>query len=111
MKKIAIAVLMTLGMISVAQADKCQSWTHKAYPVTLEACSYENGGSGYAKITNNGNTAADVCWSVVSNSGNKDKGCYSNMPAGESTSPSCFQCGTKNGGVQYILLEKYKVVN
>lgn len=85
-------------------------WGHKAYPVTMAACSYSNGGSGYYVITNNGSKTAEVCWSVVSNDGKKDKGCNSNLGSGESTKGSYFQCGTKNGRARYILLESYKAV-
>lgn len=105
----ALFIAMFFGLTTTAYADQCESWTHKAYPVTMEACSYDNGGSGYYKITNDGNQNASVCWSVVSSSGKKDKGCNSNLKAGESTKGSCFQCGSKNEGVQYILLESYKV--
>jgi hypothetical protein len=107
---LALLAFLSFGIASEAQADQCQSWTHKAYPVTMEACSYTNGGSGYAKITNDGSTAANVCWTVVLNDGREIKGCYTNMPAGESTSPSCFGCGSKNGGARHILLEKYQVI-
>jgi hypothetical protein len=111
MNKTVLAALMLFAFASTAQADqdRCESWTHKAYPVTLEACSYKDGSSGYYKITNNGYNTADICWSVVSNSGKKDKGCHSRMPAGETERGVCVQCGSKNEGVQYILLESYKV--
>lgn len=107
---VASAIVMALNISSEARADQCESWTHKAYPVTMEACSYTNGGSGYVKITNDGPTAANVCWKVVFNDGRQNKGCYSNMPAGKSTTPSCFSCGSKNGGAKYILLEKYQAI-
>lgn len=103
-----LAAFIPLGIASTAHADQCESWTDKVHPVTMEACSYASGGSGYAKITNNGTTAADVCWTVVLNDGRKSKGCYSSMPAGKSTSPSCYSCGSKNGGAKHILLDKYQ---
>ena len=108
MNKTILTALILSGMAATAQADECVSWGHRAYPVTMEACSYTSGGSGYYKITNDGNATASVCWSVVSNSGKKDRGCNSNLGAGESSRGSCFQCGKKNEGVQYILLEKYE---
>ena len=106
--KNVLATLIFLSTISVAEADQCKSWGHKAYPVTMEACSNSDGGSGYYRITNDGSQAANICWSVVSNDGSKDDSCNSNLGAGESTRGSCFDCGAKNSGVRYILLESYK---
>eukprot|EP01031_Cornospumella_fuschlensis_P004867 gene4867-6087_t len=70
-RKIALGLLVLAGVATYAQADEdiCEGWTHKAYPVHMEACSYPNGGSGYTRITNNGSTAAAICWTVVTNSG------------------------------------------
>lgn len=109
-RKIVAGVLMLAGVATFAQADEdiCEGWTHKAYPVHMEACSYPNGGSGYTRITNNGNTAAAICWTVVTNSGREINGCNSNMDAGETNEAACASCGHKNGGVQYILLQKYE---
>lgn len=76
----------------------------------MQACSYESGRSGYYKITNNGRAAADVCWTVTSNKGKEDKGCHSNMPAGETTSGVCVWCGARNEGVRSISLDKYNLV-
>lgn len=107
-KKWMVAVFV--GMCSFAvHADQCYSWGHRAYPVTMEACSYTSGGSGYYKITNDGNQTAQVCWTVVFNDGRKDSGCNSNLGPGQSTRGSCFSCGAKNGGARHILLEKYNV--
>jgi hypothetical protein len=108
MKKAAILSLILLGMSSLALADECQSWGHKAYPVTMEACSNRDGGSGYYRITNDGSKSATVCWSVVFNDGRTDDGCHSDLGPGESTRGSCFSCGSKNVGAKYILLQKYK---
>ena len=91
-----------------ARADQCESWEHKGYPVSMAACSYPNGGSGYYKITNDGAQAASVCWTVVYNDGRTSKGCNSNLQAGESSKGSCFSCGMKNGGARHILLNSYK---
>lgn len=107
MKKI-LALLILAAACGSAQADECAAWTHKAYPVSMEACSYPNGGSGYVRITNNGNSAADVCWIVVFNSGQQRRSCYSAMPAGEPHEASCASCGMKNGGAKYVLLDKYE---
>jgi hypothetical protein len=95
---------------SLAHADTCQSWTHTAYPVTMEACSYPNGGSGYYKITNNGSQPAAICWTIVTNDGRELKGCNSSLDAGESSSGSCSSCGAKNSGVRHILLNKFRSV-
>jgi hypothetical protein len=108
MKKIIFSTLILLGASSLALADECKSWGHKAYPVTMEACSNRDGGSGYYRITNDVSQPATICWSVVSNDGRTDEGCHSNLGAGESTRGSCFDCGSKNKGVKYILLQKYK---
>src|SRR6478672_4404814 len=108
MRHLILMALLYFGAVSVARADECTSWTHRAYPVTLEACSYDDGGSGYYRITNDGSQDANVCWDVVSNDGSHDEGCNLHLAAGESTRGSCFQCGTNNDGVQYILLTKYE---
>ena len=108
MKKVFLTLCLFMGIASAAHADECESWTHKGYPVTMEACSYSNGGSGYYKITNDGSRSAEICWSVVSNDGQKSRGCNSNLDAGETSQGSCFQCGKKNGGARHILLESYK---
>ena len=108
MKNSALPILMLFSMACVAQVDKCKSWTHEDYPVTMEACSYADGGSGYYKIKNNGDTSAEICWSLVFNSGKGDHSCNSNLQSGETTSGSCFNCGIKNDGAKYINLEKYE---
>lgn len=107
MNKLAILALLA-SCTAPAFADECQSWGHKAYPVTMEACSNRDGGSGYYRITNNGTERAEVCWTVVSNNGRRNKGCHT-LDAGETGDGSCFDCGSKNVGVEYILLEKYAV--
>src|SRR5690349_13239784 len=107
-KKTALLIAIFLCAAGPARADRCVAWTDKAFPVTMEACSYESGGSGYYKITNAGEKDAAVCWSVISNSGKRDKGCNLNLAARKSTSGSCFQCGTKNEGVKAIQLDSYK---
>lgn len=108
MKKIAGAMLFLLGLAGVAQADQCASWTHNAYPVSMSACSYDNGGSGYVQITNNGSRAANVCWTVVFNDGRTQDSCYRGMESGATTTPSCASCGSKNGGARHVLLQKYE---
>lgn len=109
MKINKIAISLVFVFYSVASyADQCQSWGHKAFPVTMEACSNRDGGSGYYRITNDGPQAASICWSVVSNNGKTDNGCHSNLGAGETARGSCFDCGSKNVGIQYILLKEYK---
>lgn len=109
MKKILIAALLLFGFASPAMADQCSGWISKAYPVKMEACSYTSGGSGYYKITNTGTKTAEVCWAVVSSSGKQDSGCNSKLDPGQSTSGSCYQCGSKNGGAREIILRSYKV--
>lgn len=109
-KVIGAMMLLLMGMAGAVQADQCESWTHKAYPVSMSACSYDNGGSGYVQITNDGPTAANVCWTVVFNDGRTTDGCYRSMPAGETTTPSCASCGFKNGGAKHVLLQKYAEV-
>lgn len=108
MKKI-LAFMLLSGVYGSAQADDCASWTHRAYPVQMAACSYPNGGSGYVQITNNGNQEANICWIVVYNSGRQQRSCYTGMPAGEVHEASCASCGSKNGGASQVLLEKYEV--
>ena len=108
MKKAALVTLILSGMASAALADECASWTHKGYPVTMEACSYTSGGSGYYKITNDGDRAAAICWSIVASNGQKYKRCNSHVEDGETTQGSCFECGTKNGGAT-LMLESYTV--
>jgi len=97
------------GFASAAVADVCETWIDKANAVTMAACSYESGGSGYYKITNNGSNAAKVCWTVVLNSGKKSSGCHSALGVGKTTNGSCFSCGAKNGGARLITLDSYKV--
>lgn len=104
--------LLALGLAPLtAHADECASWGHRAFPVTLEACSYDSGGSGYYRITNDGSSAARICWTVVSNSGREDDGCNNHLESGESTTGSCFDCGSNNDGVKYILLKRYEAVD
>lgn len=110
MNKIAGVMLLLLGMAGVAQADQCESWTHKAYPVSMSACSYDNGGSGYVQITNDGPKTANVCWTVVFNNGQTQDSCYRGMGSGVTTTPSCASCGSKNGGARHVLLKKYEEV-
>ena len=93
-----------------AKADTCASWGHKAYPVTMQACSYSSGGSGYAEITNDGSRTARVCYTIVTNNGREHEGCATLAP-GASTTPSCFSCGAKNGGARHILLRSYRDAN
>jgi hypothetical protein len=107
---IALTILLSFGIVSSAQAkDDCQTWKHRGYPVEMGVCSYPNGGSGYTFITNNGNQAATICWTVVANNGNRQQGCHSRMGAGETARSSAYQCGKKNGGCSQILLKSYEV--
>ena len=109
LKKALLATLALCGFAPAAMADVCETWIDKGHPVTMAACSYPSGGSGYYTITNNGSNAATVCWTVVLNSGKKSTGCYSGLGAGKATNGSCFSCGAKNGGARQIVLDKYKV--
>jgi len=110
---LALAVSMSFGMVSAAQAgeDQCQTWTHRGYPVEMGVCSYPDGKSGYTVIKNNGNRAANICWTVVANDGGRQKSCHSHMGAGETDRSSAYQCGTntKHGGCSQIILESYEV--
>lgn len=101
--------LMSFGIMPAAQAnqDECKSWIHRDYPVTMDVCSYPGGGSGYYKVTNNGNQAAKICWAIVAADGKKEKLCNSSINAGESSIGSYSRCGKSNGGCQQILLESY----
>ena len=102
----ALVLLMAFFSVS-AQADSCEGWQHRGYPVSMQACSYTSGGSGYAEITNNGNRSARLCYTIVANNGREMEGCATLDP-GESTTPSCASCGSKNGGARHILLRSYK---
>ena len=108
MTRMATAFLISLGLAAAAHADECRTWVDKTHPVTMEACSYTNGGSGYYKITNNADKAATVCWNVVFNDDKKSKGCNLNLGPKESTQGSCFSCGRKNAGAREVVLESYK---
>ncbi len=111
MKKLLIAGFFLLGFMAPAMAaDQCSEWISRESPVTMEACSNKDGGSGYYRITNTGTKAAAICWTVISSSGKPDGGCNLNMGPGQSTRGSCFRCGAKNEGVQRIDLKSYKVV-
>lgn len=111
MKRLTLSALLLMAVATAALADQCESWTHRAYPVSMSACSYDNGGSGYVTIENNGSSTANVCWTVVFNDGRTDYNCHRGMEAGESSSASCSSCGSKNGGARHVLLEKYQEVN
>jgi hypothetical protein len=111
MKKLVLGALSLMAAVATAHADQCESWTHAAYPVSMSACSYDNGGSGYVIMTNNGSSTANICWTVVYNDGRSKYSCHSAMGSGESSSSSCFSCGSKNGGARHILLQKYQEVN
>lgn len=105
----AVFVLAALGFGHAAWAgDRCESWEHRGYPVSFQACSYENGGSGYYVVENNGRSPAAICWTVNFNDGRSDNGCNSNMAPGESTRGSCFRCGSKNGGARDFTLRSYE---
>lgn len=106
--KYIVALSYFLVGANAYAADRCDVWANQAYPVVLKACSYENGGSGYYVIENTGSTAAKVCWSVNFNNGRTDKGCNSNLGAGESSKGSCFSCGSQNSGAHSITLLKYE---
>ncbi|WP_150102910.1 hypothetical protein [Sideroxydans lithotrophicus] len=115
MKKFLLvaASVLSLGLASASKAeqDDCQTWTHRAYPVEMSVCSRAGGGSGYVKVTNNGNRSASICWTIVANNGNRERMCHSSMGPGETDDASAYQCGvnTKYGGCNQILLESYKV--
>lgn len=100
----AMSALLATG---AAKADDCDSWGHKSYPVTMQACSYTSGGSGYTVITNDGTKRARICWRVVTNSGRELDGCHT-LDSGESSRASCASCGSKNGGARHILLRSYE---
>lgn len=110
MKTWKLLFLPLVCLVSSAKADTCESWTHRGYPVSMQACSYSSGGSGYAEITNDGNRTAKLCYTIVTNNGREQEGCATLAP-GASTTPSCFSCGTKNGGARHILLRSYQTAN
>jgi hypothetical protein len=70
---------------------------------------YDNGGSGYYKVTNRGTQPATVCWTIEFNDGKKNRGCHSALGAGKETTGSCFSCGGKNAGARSMALTKYEV--
>ena len=111
MKKLLMAGFVLLGFMAPAMAaDQCSEWISRESPVTMEACSNKDGGSGYYRITNTGTKAAKVCWTIISSSGKPDGSCNLNMKPGEATRGSCFRCGAKNEGVQRIELKSYVVI-
>ena len=101
-------LLANLGL--PAMADTCEGWTHKGYPVSMKACSYTSGGSGYAEIANNGGRKARLCYTIVANNGREMEGCTTLVP-GESSAVSCASCGSKIGGARHVLLRSYKESN
>lgn len=103
------AILTSFVWTTDASAsDSCESWGHRSYPVSMQACSYSSGGSGYAVITNDGAKTARICYTIVANNGRELNGCTT-LAGGESSTPSCASCGTKNGGARHILLQSYRV--
>ena len=108
MRKLLLVCIALSAMFegTVALADTCESWGHRAYPVTMQACSYPSGGSGYAIITNDGARPASICWTVVANNGREFEGCAT-LDSGASSTPSCASCGSNNGGARHILLRSY----
>lgn len=105
---LAFLLLASLGL--PALADTCEGWTHKTYPVSMKACSYTSGGSGYAEVTNDGKRTARLCYTIVTNNGREQEGCATLAP-GASTTPSCSSCGAKNGGARHVLLRSYREAN
>ncbi len=108
--KFLLALALLTSFCLPARADTCEGWTHKGYPVSMKACSYASGGSGYAEITNTGARPARLCYTIVANSGREFQGCAT-LNAGESSTPSCASCGSKNGGARHILLRSYREAN
>ena len=108
----SFALLFSMGIsVSYAAQDRCESWSFLPnYPMTISACSYPDGKSGYVVLKNEGQTSADVCYVVVANNGDRDKGCHSRMGAGEVSRVSAVQCGvnTRFGGCSNIELVKYR---
>jgi hypothetical protein len=107
--KVSFACLAMAFATAALAKDRCESWTHRGYPVSFQACSYEDGGSGYYVVENNGTRAATVCWTINFNNGRSEKGCHSGLGAGQNSSGSCFLCGGKNTGVKDFTLLKYEV--
>jgi hypothetical protein len=106
--KITLACFTMMFATSVLAKDRCESWTHRGYPVSFQACSYENGGSGYYVVENNGTRPATVCWTINFNDGRSENGCHSGLGAGDASRGSCFRCGSKNGGARDFTLRKYE---
>lgn len=101
-------VLPALHNEARAGGDRCQSWIHSGYPVTMSSCSYANGASGYYSIENRGTTAAKICWTVVFNDGRTDPSCHLELAAGAKSEGACFSCGTNNSGTRTIQLRSYE---
>lgn len=98
---------MSFGIVTTVYAggDDCEERFHRGYPVTLEQCSYSNGGSGYYNITNTGNQRARVCWEI----GGRNPGCRTLDPD-ESAKGSCYDCGNNNHQNGFMLgLRSYEV--
>ena len=110
MKSLLLFSLLSLMSFST-YADSCREWTTVNQLVTMRACSYSSGKSGYIEITNNGYSPASICWDVIYNDGRVSNGCNSYMGSGESTTPSCASCGSNNVGVRTINITKYQVRN
>ena len=106
-RSIAFALLALAA--TAAHADRCVGWEQPGQLVSLESCSYDNGGSGYYKVTNRGTRPATVCWTMEFNNGKKDRGCHSSLGAGKESTGSCFHCGGKNTGTRSMALTKYEV--
>ncbi len=107
--KRVLAVSLSVTAWQVGAADICDSWTDYAHKVTMQACSYPDGKSGYYKVTNHSGQAARVCWTMVTNSGKTSDRCHSGLGHNESSTGSFFQCGKKNDGCQAIRLKSYTI--
>jgi hypothetical protein len=103
---VAIAFSAVASGDAVAQAFHCDEWRAADFLISLDACSYTGGGSGFYRFHNGHTQPVRINFSMEFVRGNPIQG-STNVPAnGTSGNASCFNCGYMNGGLHSWTLQR-----
>lgn len=114
LKRAALLALLGFTAVSALGADICEPWDlddEKPKVVTVLTCSRENGKSGYYRVINNGTRPAKVCFEIKPADSSRSvlpRCTHILKPSENYGTPTCWECGSANGGIVGVVLKKYE---
>lgn len=104
MKNLFILSVLFFVFSSFSSKDRCTDWqsygpSGRESKVSVKICEYESSGSGYFTFKNDSTKGAKINYTLIFKNGKKLIGTTKIRANSETTPLTCFNCATKNSGV------------